>query len=202
MLEDVGYSFADIQSRAWLQESARGVECRSCLLYVLALVYDFEFVNAVDSPRSVLWRACHPVYFGRCRQAAVCLDLYVESLGFEEPEKVAVELEQWLATGGNKVAGRVLGTGVGDFGSGHRPAMVVVGVAEAAIAVASGKTEKYCRCAGVISLALKGIEYFVDDIKLSLAHKMQCCLRFLVRRHGSSYRHCRKSSVLYSRQLG
>ena len=83
MLEDVVNYFGGVLPGARLQKTARSRQQRSYALHVLPFVHYLEFVDAVDCPGCVFWRACHPVDACRHRQRAVGLYLYVESCAFE-----------------------------------------------------------------------------------------------------------------------
>jgi len=149
---------------------------------ILAEVYDLHLVGASDHYRrgvglgtayALLRRDRHPVE--RRRQLDGTVGLNGHTLGggtLQEPNEAVVDVQGRLATGEHDPSGGVEVDGTHYVVVAHLDTFLMGRVAEGTAKVAPRKAYEYRRIAGMMSLALEGVEYFVD-----LTHKLLFDLR-------------------------
>ena len=141
--------------------------------HVLTAVDDFQLVAPPEAHlrgrnHIVLWRAGDPVNAVRKRMSAVGLDCNVSPAGMEGRDE-PVRQEKRRFTAGDDGEERGIFRYCGDnLLRRHESAVLMGRVAERAAEIAARKAHEDGGSAGMVALALQGIEYFAD---LVLSHK-------------------------------
>lgn len=183
----VGLTLERVVAVAGLQEAMLGLDM-VILRQILPTIHHFELIAAGEHARLMvatlktsLRRECHPIQRGRQRVRAVRLDghPFARLLLQCTHEGIIHKQRRLAAREHHHRRIRISVHLVNNVGHRHHPALLVLRVAKGTMQIAPAEAHKHGGRAGMVALALQGVEYLVYLVHLfkilhGIVHNVGC----------------------------